>query len=60
MGVPGLLDAAIAKLPALLGGYLPEFDPHALIAPPALGAEAGPLGAIALALAAAGPAADPG
>ena len=63
LGVPGLLDAAIAKLPALLGGYLPELDPpalHALIGPPALGAEAGPLGAIALAIAAAGSAAHPG
>lgn len=52
LGVPGLLDAAVAKLPALLAGYLPELDLEALqamIAPPALGAEAGPLGAIALA-----------
>ena len=60
LGVPGLLDAAIAKLPALLGGYLPELDPpalRALIGPPALGADAGPLGAIALAMEAA---ADPG
>ena len=60
LGVPGLLDAAIAKLPGLLGGYLPEFDPHALIGPPALGAKAGPLGAIALAIAAAAPATGPG
>ena len=60
LGVPGLLDAAVAKLPALLGGYLPEFDPQALIGPPALGAEAGPLGAIALAIAAAGPSREPG
>ena len=62
LGVPGLLDAAIAKLPALLGGYLPELDPpalRALIGPPALGAEAGPLGAIALAIAAAGTRSDP-
>ena len=54
--MPGLLDAAIAKLPALLGGYLPELDPpalRALIGAPALGADAGPLGAIALAIAAA-------
>lgn len=52
LGVPGLLDAAIAKVPAILNGYLPELDPGALrtlIAPPALGADAGPLGAIALA-----------
>ena len=62
LGVPGLLDAAIAKLPALLGGYLPELDPpalRALIGPPALGAVAGPLGAIALAIAAAGTRSDP-
>ena len=53
LGVPGLLDAAIAKLPVLLAGYLPELDLgalHAMIGPPALGAEAGPLGTIALAL----------
>lgn len=53
LGVPGLLDAAIAKLPAIINGYLPELDPpalHAMIGPPALGADAGPLGAIALAL----------
>ena len=52
LGVPGLLDAAVAKLPAVLAGYLPELDPgawQALIGPPALGVEAGPLGAIALA-----------
>lgn len=53
LGVSGLLDAAVGKLPALLAGYLPELDPPALqamIGPPALGAEVGPLGAIALAL----------
>ena len=58
LGVPGLLDAAIAKLPALLGGYLPELDLSALgamIGPPALGADAGPLGAIALAISATDP-----
>ena len=52
LGVPGLLDAAISRLPALLGGYLPELGPGALramIGPPALGSDAGPLGAIALA-----------
>ena len=59
LGVPGLLDAAIARLPALLGGYLTELDPRALIGPPALGANAGPLGAIALAIAAAGTRSDP-
>ena len=60
LGVPGLLDSAIARLPGLLGGYLPELDPAALIRPPALGADAGPLGAIALAIVAAGPASGPG
>ena len=53
LGVPGLLDGAIARLPAMIAGYLPEFDPpalHAMIGPPALGADAGPLGAIALAM----------
>ena len=57
LGVPGLLDGAIARLPAIIAGYLPELDEPALramIAPPALGAEAGPLGAIALAMDAAG------
>ena len=52
LGVPGLLDAAIAKVPAILNGYLPQFDASALqttITPPGLGADAGPLGAIALA-----------
>lgn len=52
LGLPGMLDAAIAKLPAILGGYLPQLDAAALcamIGPPGLGADAGPLGAIALA-----------
>lgn len=52
LGVPGLLDAAIARVPALLNGYLPQLDASALrtmIAPASLGADAGPLGAIALA-----------
>ena len=56
LGVPGLLDAALARVPDLLGGYLPELDSHALqamIEPPLLGAEAGPLGAVALAQSAA-------
>ena len=56
LGVPGLLDAAIAKVPAILRGYLPQLDATALstmIGPPGLGADAGPLGAIALAHAAA-------
>lgn len=52
LGVPGLLEAAIARIPSILGGYLPQLDEtalHAMIAPPRLGADAGPLGAIALA-----------
>lgn len=62
LGVPGLLDSAIARLPEIIAGYLPELDPPALsamICPPALGAEAGPLGAIALALDAAAASAIP-
>ena len=57
LGVPGLLDAAIAKVPAILNGYLPELDVGALreiIGPPRLGADAGPLGAVALAQSIAG------
>ena len=53
LGVPGLLDAAIGRLPAIVNGYLPELDLptlRAMIGPPALGADAGPLGAIALAM----------
>jgi fructokinase len=62
LGVPGLLDGAVARLPAMIAGYLPEFDPpalHAMIGPPALGADAGPLGAIALAMDAAAAHASP-
>ena len=62
LGVPGLLDRAIARLPAIIAGYLPELDLAALramIGPPALGADAGPLGAIALAFDAAGSFANP-
>ena len=57
LGVPGLLDAAIERLPALINGYLPELDLPALramICAPALGGDAGPLGAIALAMDVAG------
>ena len=60
LGVPGLLDAAIGRLPALINGYLPELDLRALramIGPPLLGNDAGPLGAIALAIDVAGMAA---
>lgn len=52
LGMPGLLDAAIARIPAILRGYLPQLDAealHATIGPAGLGAEAGPLGALALA-----------
>lgn len=52
LGVPGLREGAIARLPAILGGYLPQLDADALdamIAAPQFGADAGPLGAIALA-----------
>lgn len=63
LGVPGLLDGPIARLPAIIAGYLPELDPpglHAMIGPPALGGDAGPLGAIALAVDAAASLANPG
>ena len=62
LGVPGLLDRAIARLPAIIAGYLPELDLpalHAMIGQPALGPDAGPLGAIALALDAAALLANP-
>ena len=63
LGVPHLLPRALTEVPGILGGYYPDLDAAALAAivtAPALGADAGPLGAIALALAAAGPSADPG
>ena len=63
LGVPGLLDAAIGRLPAIVNGYLPELDLsalHAMIGPPLLGNDAGPLGAIALAIDVAGVAGIPG
>ena len=52
LGVPGLLERAVAKVPAILNGYLPQLDAatlRAMIAPPQLGADAGPLGVIVLA-----------
>jgi fructokinase len=52
LGVAGLLERAVAKVPAILNGYLPQLDAatlRAMIAPPQLGADAGPLGAITLA-----------
>ena len=52
LGSPWMLDMAIERMPALLGGYYPDLDLGALrelIRTPALGNDAGPLGAIALA-----------
>lgn len=57
LGLRHVQDAAIAQLPALLGGYYPDLDSDALaamIGPPALGDLAGPLGAVAVALGALG------
>lgn len=56
LGVPELLDAGTAGVPAVLGGYLPHLDPAGLrasIRQAGLGTDAGPLGAIALAASAA-------
>lgn len=53
MGAPWLVDRVPARLVSLLGGYYPELDRCALasmIARPALGDAAGPLGAIAIGL----------
>ena len=52
LGSPHLLARALAGVPAILGGYYPDLDAAALAAmvtAPALGADAGPLGSIALA-----------
>ncbi|MEQ7873307.1 ROK family protein [Sphingomonas sp. ASV193] len=53
VGVPRLIDAACAHVPAILNGYLPGLDSaaavRAVIEAPRLGADAGPLGAIAVA-----------
>lgn len=52
LGAAHLLQAAVERLPALLAGYYPDLDHAALsrlVTAPDLGAEAGPLGAIALA-----------
>ena len=52
LGAPWLLDQAIGQLPALLADYYPDLDLaalRALISPPALGNDAGVLGAIAVA-----------
>lgn len=53
MGRADLLDAVRAKVVAQLGGYLPFVDADSIatiVRPPALGDQAGPLGAVALAL----------
>nr|WP_294847432.1 ROK family protein [uncultured Sphingomonas sp.] len=55
LGAPWLLDMAIDRVAGLLGGYYPGLTLDVLrtmIVPPALGGDAGPLGAIALAMAA--------
>lgn len=57
LGLAQVPAAAIAQLPELLGGYYPDLDDAALaamIGPPALGALAGPLGAIAVGMRALG------
>jgi fructokinase len=57
MGAGDMLRRARLALPALLGGYYPDLDQasiDAMIRQPQLGDQAGPLGAIALGLAAIG------
>lgn len=52
LGAPWLLEMAIDRMPDLMGGYFPDLNRSALgklISTPALGNNAGPLGAIALA-----------
>lgn len=52
IGAPWLLEMAIDRVPGLLAGYYPDLNRAALgamISSPALGNDAGPLGAIALA-----------
>lgn len=56
LGQQAMVRNAAAKVPAIVAGYLPGIDAEAmgrLVVPPALGADAGPLGAILLAEAAA-------
>ena len=55
MGAPWIVERVPPMIVPLLGGYYPELDERALarmITPPALGQAAGPLGAIAVGLAA--------
>lgn len=57
MGAAAMLDRARNLLPALLGGYYPDVDQSVLdqiVRQPALGDQAGPLGAIAVGLSALG------
>ena len=49
IGAPYLAARALAEVPAILGGYLPYLDLASVVMSPGLGADAGPLGAIALA-----------
>ena len=49
IGAPHLVARALADVPAILGGYMPDFDLASVVTSPGLGADAGPLGAIALA-----------
>ena len=52
IGAPHLVASALGHVPAILAGYVPDLDPAALaklVTLPGLGADAGPLGAIALA-----------
>ena len=53
LGAPHLMPAAIALLPGVLGGYLPDLDQAtltAIVRTAGLGDRAGPMGAVALAL----------
>lgn len=57
LGCPWLLDGALRLLPSLIAGYLPDLDEarlRSMIRPAGLGADAGPLGAIAVGLRALG------
>ena len=50
MGAPHLVQRSLTMIPDILGGYFPDIrlaDLEAMIGPPALGALAGPLGAVA-------------
>lgn len=52
LGQPALIASALSRVPAELGGYLGDLDLATLktiVTPPALGSDAGPLGAVRLA-----------